>query len=178
MLRIICVYGALSGVILELTLAAMMLGGVHGGLLGMVLGYLSMLIALSLVFVGVRQYREVHGGGIIRFVTALQVGLGISAIASLCYVVGWEAYMALTGNAFIGNYVAHALAAKQAAGASAAELAAYRAQLTDFARSYANPLTRMLITLSEIAPVALVVPLISAAVLRNRAVLPAQYPAG
>jgi hypothetical protein len=39
---------------------------------------------------------------------------------------------------------------------------------------YANPITRMLVTLSEIAPVGLLVPLISAGLLRNPRFMPAR----
>ena len=39
---------------------------------------------------------------------------------------------------------------------------------------YRNPILRMLMTLSEIAPVALIVPLISAALLRNPRFMPAR----
>ena len=70
------------------------------------------------------------------------------------------------------DYMASALAQKQASGASAAEIAAFKAEMDGFAEMYANPLLRVLITLSEIAPVALVVPLLSAALLRNPRFLP------
>jgi hypothetical protein len=42
--------------------------------------------------------------------------------------------------------------------------------------SYADPVYRMAITLSEIAPIAVLVAIISAAVLRNSCVFPAVVP--
>lgn len=52
MTRLIITYGIIAGII-ELILLALSMGLVADhGMLGMVLGYLSMLIALSLVFAG------------------------------------------------------------------------------------------------------------------------------
>jgi hypothetical protein len=174
MQRIIIVYGSLAGVILVASLAAVMLAGVHGGTLGMALGFLSMFIALSLVFVGTRKYRDEHLGGVIRFWKAFGVGLGISAVACLFYVLGWEAYMAATDHAFMAQYMQQAITDKAASGASAAGLEAFRSEMASFAKMYENPVLRLLITLSEIAPVGLIVPLVSAALLRNPAFFPAK----
>jgi hypothetical protein len=173
MQRIILTYGVIAGVI-ELALLGLSMGLVSDhGILGMALGYLSMLIAMSLVFVGVKKYRDEHLGGVIRFWRAFAVGLGIAGVACLFYAIGWEFYLTLSGSDFMGEYMASALKDKAASGASAAELAAFKAEMADFAKMYENPLLRFLVTLSEIAPVALLVPLISALVLRNSHVLPA-----
>lgn len=174
MTRLILTYGMIAGTI-ELALLALSMGLVsdHGSL-GMALGYLSMLIAMSLVFVGVKRFRDEHQGGVIRFGKAFLVGLGIAGIACLFYVIGWELYMWATDHRFMTEYMAKALAEKQASGASAADLAAFKAEMDGFAEMYRNPLLRMLITLSEIAPVGLLVPLISAAILRKSEVLPAR----
>lgn len=174
MQRIILVYGAIAGTI-ELALLALSMGlvGEHGSM-GMVLGYLSMLISVSMVFVGVKRFRDERQGGVIHFGKALVVGLGIAGIACLFYVLGWEVYMWATDNRFMAQYIASALAQKEAAGASAAELAKFKAEMTQMAEMYANPAIRMLMTLSEIAPVALLVALISAALLRNPRFMPAR----
>lgn len=174
MQRIILVYGAIAGTI-ELLLLALSMGvvGDHGSM-GMVLGYLSMLIALSLVFVGVKRFRDEQQGGVIRFWKALGVGLGIAGVSCLFYVLGWEIYMWATDNRFMAEYMASALAQKQAAGVSAAELAKFKAEMADLAVMYQNPAIRMLMTLSEIAPVALLVSLISAVLLRNPRFMPAR----
>lgn len=174
MQRIILVYGAIAGTI-ELLLLALSMGvvGDHGSM-GMVLGYLSMLIALSLVFVGVKRFRDEQQGGVIRFWKALGVGLGIAAVACMFYVLGWELYMWATDNRFMAQYIASTLAQKQAAGASAAELARFKAEMAEFAEMYKNPALRMLMTLSEIAPVALLVALISATLMRNPRFMPAR----
>lgn len=174
MQRLILVYGAIAGTI-ELTLLAisMRLISDHGSM-GMVLGYLSMLIAMSMVFVGVKRFRDEHQGGVIRFGKALLVGLGIAGVATAFYVLGWEAYLWSTNYTFMNDFIASALEKERAAGATAAELAALKAQMDGYVEMYANPITRMLVTAMEIAPVALLMPLISAALLRNPQFMPAK----
>jgi hypothetical protein len=80
------------------------------------------LIGLSLVFFGVKRLRDRELGGVIRFVPALVAGLGISAVAGLIYVVGWEITLAVTDYAFIDDYSDAAVEAARAKGASAAEV--------------------------------------------------------
>jgi hypothetical protein len=142
----------------------------------MVLGYLSMLIALSLVFTGVKKYRDEHLGGMIGLGRAFLVGLGIAGIAALFYVLGWEIYMWMTDYTFAQRYVEVAMNAQREKGASPAELAALHKQLHDFVDLYANPLARMAMTLSEIAPVALIVPLLSALLLSRPSFMPPRRP--
>jgi hypothetical protein len=178
MVRIILVYGAISGVILEALVFLAMALHPHGGLLGMVFGYLAMLIALAFVFVGVKRYRDETLGGTIRFATALGVGAAIGAIALVFYVLGWEFYLATTGYSFAPDYARQAIAARRAAGASPAELAQLAQQMQDFVTGYANPVLRMGMTASEIAPVLVLVTLASAALLRRSTFLPAREPLG
>lgn len=174
MTRLIITYGAIAGII-ELFLLALSMGLVADhGMLGMALGYLSMLIALSLVFAGVKKYRDEHLGGVIGFGKALGVGLGIAGLAALFYVIGWEAYMWSTDYRFVAEFSAKAIADMQAQGASADALAKAKADMDAFAEMYANPAMRMGITLTEIAPVALLVPLISALLLRRPGFMPAR----
>jgi Protein of unknown function (DUF4199) len=174
MKRIILVYGGLAGVIVITSMGLSMAAGAHGGVAGMAVGYLSMLIALAMVFVGVKKYRDEHLGGVIRFSTALVVGLGISLIASLFYALGWEVYLYATDYRFMPEYIESAIAAKRADGASATEIARLTSEMQSFAKTYSNPLMRLLITMSEIAPVAAIMTLISATLLRKPNFMPAR----
>lgn len=168
MRRIVLVYGSIAGLIVTASLALTLAAGVHS----IVIGYLSMLIALSMVFIGVKRYRDEQLGGVIRFSTALIIGLGISLVASLIYAFAWEAYLYATGYRFMPEYIASAIEAKRAGGASAAEIAKMTAEMQDFAKTYSDPAMRLLISISEIAPVALGMTVISAALLRKRDFMP------
>lgn len=174
MQRIILVYGSIAGVIVLGMLAVTMGLGTHGGMLGMLLGYLSMLIALSMVFVGVKRWRDEQQGGVIQFLPAFGLGMGIALVAAAFYVLGWEVYMWATDYSFASQHAGQALAAKRAAGASAADLAAFQVEMDAFAQLYAQPLARMAMTFSEIAPIALIVALISALLLRRPGFMPAR----
>lgn len=139
-------------------------------------GYLVMLVALSLIFVGIKRYRDVELGGVIGFGRALAVGLGIAAVASVIYVAGWELYLWVSGKDFIADYAAAQLDALHREGATPAAISERSAQLQALTDRYANPLFRLPITFAEIFPVGLLVTLLSAAILRNPSVLPRKPP--
>ena len=106
MQRIILVFGAISGAVcfaVFVTGATMAINSNSAEASG-VLGYLIMLVALSVIFVGIKRYRDREFGGVIRFGQAFLVGLGISLVAGVIYVVCWEVYLKSTGYTFIGEY--------------------------------------------------------------------------
>lgn len=176
--RIIAVYGAISGVIVVLGMFISITFVADHGALGMAAGYLSMLVALLFVFIGVKRYRDVNLGGVIRFWNALGVGLGIGLVASLFYILGWEVYMWQTGGTFMADYIATSVEDMRAAGRPAAEISAFSSEMGAMAEQYKNPLFRMALTLTEIFPVALLVSIISAALLRKSGFMPATHPRG
>lgn len=176
MRNIILTHGLIAGVIVGVP---MLIGNLvfdsHPPVaVAMTVGYATMLIALSTVFLGIKRHRDTAGGGVIKFWPALGMGLGISVIAGLVYVATWELTQALSGYPFVADYTRMLVAEKQAAGASAAEIATLRAQMNQFAVQYADPFYRLPVTFIEIFPVGVVVSLISAALLRNPRFLPAR----
>jgi hypothetical protein len=144
---------------------------------GMALGYSIMLLALSMVFLAIKRRRD-DLGGVIRFWPALGMGIAVSLVAGLFYIVAWEAALAVTGIDYIGVYIAEMLAERRAAGASDAEITRLAAEMAQFKADYANPLFRVPMTLTEILPVGLLVSLVSAGLLRNPRFLPARATAG
>ncbi|HMS21144.1 MAG TPA: DUF4199 domain-containing protein [Sphingorhabdus sp.] len=172
--RIIAVYGTIGGLVLASSFLVGWLMGAEIDDHNVFVGYSIMLVALSMVFVGVKKYRDTVLGGVIRFWPAAGVGLGIAAVASLFYVIGWEIYMYATDYSFMRAYVDSSIAAKQAAGVPAAEVAKFAAEMKAFEAQYADPLFRMVITLTEIAPVGLLVAILSAALLRKSSFMPAK----
>jgi hypothetical protein len=137
-------------------------------------GYLLMLLALSLIFVGVKRHRDHVLGGVIKFAPALLVGLGISAVASVIYVIGWEITLAASNYSFAETYSAGVIEAARAKGASAAEIARVSAEAEAFRTQYMNPLFRLPLTFVEIFPVGVLVSLVAAGLLRNSRFLPAR----
>jgi hypothetical protein len=175
MYRTILTYGLIAGAIVGAPLFLMgtlMADNPPTRAVGMAIGYLIMLIAFTTIFVGMKRRRDHELGGVIRFWPALGLGVGIALVGSLVYVLVWEAVLAVNGGDFIAKMSERMLAEREAAGASAAELTALRAQMAQMAELYANPLARMAITLTEVLPIGLLVSLVSAALLRNPRFMP------
>jgi hypothetical protein len=178
MTRIILIFGIAAGLIVTVPMDLLLANAEAGhGATSMFTGYLMMVLALSLIFFGVKRLRDRDLGGAIRFAPALLAGLGISVVASVIYVIGWEITLAVTDFAFIDSYSNAAIEAVRAKGGSAADVATVAAQMDEFRRQYANPLIRLSFTFIEIFPVGLLISLISAALLRNSRFLPARAPA-
>lgn len=176
MKKIIITYGLVSGAVIigSIILSLVVSGGASEHIAGLEwLGYAVMIIAFSVIFVAIKRYRDTELGGVIRFGTGALVGIGVTLVASVVYVVSWEISLAMTDYAFIEQYTASAIDAKIAAGASESEVAELRAEMETLKTQYANPVYRVPITFLEIFPVGLLISLISAAVLRNSKVLPA-----
>src|ERR1700712_2592846 len=57
---------------------------------GMYIGYTTMVIASSMIFFGIKSYRDKQLGGIIKFGNAMKVGALIALVASFIYAIGWE----------------------------------------------------------------------------------------
>lgn len=168
-------YGALAGLIVCGVITIGLTMGDRDGATGSVwFGYLIMLIGLSLIFMGVKRYRDVEQGGVIGFGRAFLLGLAIAVVAGIAYVITWEIYLALTGGDFIDGYIAGLIEAERAAGVTGAALDAKIAEFEAMRESYANPFFRLPMTFLEIFPVGLVVSLVSAAILRKPEALPAQ----
>lgn len=172
--RIILVYGVIAGVTVAILMRVAMMLFPEGGTGGMVAGFSSMIIALSFVFIGVKRYRDNELGGIIRFWRALGVGFAIAFIASLFYVAAWELYLYLTNYTFMDEYINATLEQAKSQGKTAAELAAMAREMDSFRTLYANPFSRMAVTFTEISPIAVLMPLISAILLRNSRFLPSK----
>jgi len=179
MLNLILRYGIVAGLIVATPMVVRMLTATktEAHLGGLLVGYLTMLVALTAVFLGVKQYRDKVKGGVIRFLPAFGVGLGISVVASLIYVLGWELSIAFSQFDFVAWWQHQMIDGAKARGASAEELAHVTAEAKAFAVMYANPLARMSMTFLEMFPVGLLVSLITAAILRNPRILPARAPA-
>ena len=131
------------------------------------LGYSSMLIAFSFIFVGIKNVRDKHNGGYISFGNAFKVGLYIALIASSVYVVTWliEYYIFIPD--FMDKYIAHVLREAQKDGATLAELKAKKDDLSGYVEMYKTPFGVIVLTYLEVLPIGLIIALIAAAILKR-----------
>src|SRR5690348_7779661 len=115
MLRTISLYGLIAGLVVAIPMNVLLMLFPHGeGGGGLLTGYTLMIIALSFVFVGVKRYRDRALGGVIKFLPAFLIGLGISVVAGIIYVIAWEISLALTHYTFMNDYTASMIEAQRA----------------------------------------------------------------
>ena len=175
MTRIVLIFGLISGAIIALLMTALALFVSDGTLNfdnGTIVGYATMLIALSMIFFGIKSYRD-NNGGKISFLKGLQVGLLISLVSALCYGITWEVYQRSgRGDEFMKKYTEYYLDKMKKEGASDAEVEKARVEGEQFMELYKKFYIRFPMTLMEILPVGVVVTLVSAALLRKREMLP------
>lgn len=169
------IYGLLSGLITIATMmSGMLLADGQSVFSSEWFGYLVMLVALTFIFVGVKRYRDIERGGIVKFAPAFAMGLAIAAVAALAYVAVWEIYLASTDYRFMDDYIAGIVRAREAEGVPSAAIAREVAGMESMRVQYRNPLFRVPMTFLEIFPVGLLVALVSALLLRNPKLLPAR----
>lgn len=136
---------------------------------GMVIGYTSMILAFSLIFVGIRNFRDKYNNGVISFGKAFMIGLYITLIASTIYVLVWLVDYHFFVPDFAEKYSAHMIDKLRASGASQLEIDKQTKEMASFASMYKNPVFNALLTYTEILPVGLLVSLICALILKRKA---------
>ena len=135
---------------------------------GLLIGYTGMVLSFLLVFFGIRSYRDNVNGGQISFGKAFTVGIAITVISCLCYVVTWEIVYFNFMHDFMDKYTAHRIEKIKASGASPEAIQAQIQQAERLKVLYENPLFNSLMTFIEPLPVGLVMTLLSAAILRRK----------
>jgi hypothetical protein len=173
MKRIVLTFGLISGLISAVLMVAFIpfidkIGFDNG----MIVGYTSMVLAFLLVFFGVRSYRETVGKGRISFGRAFKVGILITLISCICYVVTWEILYFNFLPDFAEKYTNYMIEKTRAAGASAEEIAKQIEQMENMKALYDNPFFNAAITFLEPFPIGLIVTFISALILRKRREVP------
>jgi hypothetical protein len=132
-----------------------------------VLGYTLIVLSFLLVFFGIRSYRDNAGNGQITFPKAFAVGISITLITCIFYVLTWEVLYFTVLHDFMDKYGAYLVEKLKAGGATAAAVQAQLEQTKKLKELYENPFFNAAITFIEPFPIGLVVTLISAAVLRK-----------
>lgn len=169
MKKTVLTFGLISGAIA----AAMMLLTVPflekiGTQKGYIIGYTGIVLSALLVFFGIRAYRDNVAGGRLTFGRAFAVGILITLLSNICYVVTWEILYFKFMPDFADKYSAQMIERAQSSGASQAEIEKKTREARDFKRMYNNPINNIALTFLEPFPVFLVVTLLSAAVLRKK----------
>jgi hypothetical protein len=169
----IIIYGLTAGIIVAVLMLSTVnyLSHCKGNVdynTSMLIGYASMLLAFSLVFVGIRNYRDKYNGGVISFGKAFKIGMMIVSIASTIYVVAWLIDYFFFIPDFLEKYSAQMLDKLKAGGASQIEIDKQTKEMAIFGKMYKNPFFNAMMTYIEILPVGLIVALISSLILKRK----------
>lgn len=175
MKKIVLVFGLIAGLIVVvmmfITMPFMKDGDESG--YGQLIGYTTMVIALSSIFFAVKAYRDKHLEGHINFGKAFLIGIYISLIASFMYACGWELFLKTSGMNladFMESFTKPQIEAMRNNGATEQEIADMMVKIKSEMEWYYNPIMRFLFTMfGEMFPVGLLISLISAAILKKKA---------
>ncbi len=171
MRKLVWTYGVGAGLVMAVLLAIsipMMKNSLSTGTsTGEFLGYLSMILALSVIFFAIKSYRDRHMQGRISFAKAFKIGLFITLITSAIYTLAWMFLSDWIYPDFMSDYMTGVLNGMQSEGASEAEMAAKRTDMEKYVAMFENPLIKIGVTFLEIFPVGLVVSLVAALILKN-----------
>jgi len=135
---------------------------------GVIVGYTAIVLSFLLVFFGIRSYRENVGGGKITFGRAVAVGILITLISCIFYVITWEIVYFNFLPDFAEKYTTYMVDKARASGASPQQIEATLQQMKGMKAMFDNPLINAAITFTEPFPVGLIITLISAAILRKK----------
>ena len=133
-----------------------------------VLGYAALIIAFSFIFFGIKNFRDKQNNGVITFGQAFKMGFFMALVASTMYVVVWLFYYYLFIPGFFDQYIQHVLYEARLKGLTEAEMAEKAKEMAEYKELYRNPLFVILISYMEVLPIATVIALVSAAILRRK----------
>lgn len=142
-------------------------GNAHSDM-SMIAGYTAMLLAFSLIFVAIKNYRDKQNGGYISFGKAFKIGLIMALVTSTVYVLAWLVYFNYFSPDFMDKYSAATLAQMTKDGKSAVEIQAATAQMKQWSEWYKNPFVNAVITYTEILPLGIIISLIVALILKKK----------
>ena len=170
MKKIIVTFGLISGVLSSVLMCGTLpfLRDLNHGDRGLLVGYTAIVLSFLLVFFGIRSYRDNVGGGAITFGQGFAIGICITLISCVFYVVTWQILYFNFLHGIMDGYFATLVQKAQAGPGSAAAIQAKVAAIRHSQQMYENPLVNALYTFIEPFPVGLLITLVSAGILRRK----------
>ena len=169
MRKIVLTFGLIAGAILSvMMLITIPFHDQIGFDKGLIIGYTTMVLAFLMIFAGVKSYRDNVSGGSVSFGRALVVGLGITLIASVCYVATWQFVYHRIAPDYMEKYTEYEVAKERKAGASDAQILAKTKEMEEFNERYKNPLVNIAYTFLEPLPVGILFALVAAGVFSRK----------
>jgi cytosine/uracil/thiamine/allantoin permease len=136
----------------------------------MTLGYLVILVMLSMVFFAIKNHRDKQLNGTISLGRAFKTGALTAVVGSTIYVIVWLVTYYLFVPDFMDKYAEHELRNAISSGMSLPEIAKLKQQTETYKELYKSPFWVIVLTYLEILPLGLIVAFISALVLKRKTV--------
>jgi len=132
-----------------------------------VLGYVSMVIALSFVFIGIKQYRDKENDGKVSFKKALLIGVLISLITALAFGILDVFYTEVLNPDFMTEYYNQSVETMKASLPSD-EFEAKLTEMESQKELFSNPLFSFALMAMTVFVIGFIISLLSALVLQRK----------
>lgn len=129
-------------------------------------GYLTMLLSMIFVFIGIRHYRDQVNGGTLSFVQGLKIGLLIIIIPSVCFGLFDILYTEVIHPGWMNEYYT-AYAERLKTSTAPDKLEAALQKLKEEKEMFSNPFVQFLLMSLTVFIVGFIVTIISAITLRR-----------
>jgi hypothetical protein len=126
------------------------------------------LVAMSVIYFGIKSFRDLQNGGVITFGKAFLTGLGILIVSSIIYSLSWLVIYYFFIPTFMDDYASYCIIQTKNSGVTQVELSKKLEEVNQMKEWYKNPFSIFAITLLEPIPVGLLVTLISAFALKKK----------
>jgi hypothetical protein len=170
MKKTVLTFGAISGIVTSILMLSILPFIDRLGFdKGTIVGYTAMLVSFVFIFPGIRSYRENIGNGTISFGRAFTVGILITLISGVFYVLTWQLIYYKLAPEIHDKLINYLMEKTRNSGRGPAEVAAELESIRQFSQSIRNPFINAAYTFLEPLPVGLLVTLISSTILRKKA---------
>ena len=173
MKKIIIRYGLIAGAIVSvlmlLSLPLMNNLSKENEGLSMLVGYVSMILSVSTIFIAIKTFRDKYNEGKIKFGKAFLIGLCITLIAAAIYALVFVIADALSGEAFVESY--RNMQLDKINSDTTINLDQKHVEITKMEEQmemYRNPIVKFFFTMLEYFPVGLGASLLAALILKKK----------
>jgi hypothetical protein len=171
----ILVFGTIAGVIVSafmgVSMALMASGNSESshGSGDMIIGFSSMVVAFSFVFVGIKNYRDKQNAGALTFGKGFLLGFMISLVASTLYVITWAIEYHFFLPDFMDKYASMQIKQLHETGITGPAYDEAVKSIESASYNYKNnPFFFTMYTYMEILPVGIIITLISSLILKRK----------
>lgn len=169
MKKVIIQYGIYAGLInacfMCVSMAYLHISGNYEG--NIWLGYTAMLLAYIFIYFGIKKFRDQLNAEKINFIQGFKIGLGISLISSLFYVIAWAIEYHFYMPEFMDKVIESSINKLKSENLNAEQLKIKESEMLAYKTMYQNPLYFFLFSFLEIFPVGAFSSLIYAFILKK-----------